>query len=104
MSALLVLITCKDKDEGKKIARELVNGKQAACVNLADVESVYRWKGKVEECAECLLIVKTSEEKFEELKKRVKALHSYEVPEIIGVKVGAGDKRYLDWLSGSTSG
>lgn len=104
MSALLVFITCKDLGEGKRIARELVNGGLAACVNLTEVESVYKWKGKTEESEECLLIVKTSEQKFEKLRKKVKSIHSYELPEIIGIKISAGDKDYLSWVKESTSG
>jgi periplasmic divalent cation tolerance protein len=104
MSALLVFITCKDSEEGKKIANELVQGRLAACVNLSKVESIYRWKGKVERSGEYLLIVKTVEERFEELRKKVKEIHSYEVPEIVGIKIETGDKGYLDWLKESTSG
>ena len=104
MTPLVVLITCRDKREGKKIARKLVGEGLAACVNLTGLDSVYRWKGKVEETSECLLIVKTSGGRFEKLRRKVREIHSYKLPEIIGIQIGKGDREYLRWLSESTSG
>jgi periplasmic divalent cation tolerance protein len=104
MSELIVLVTCKDNTEGKKIARQLVEEKLAACVNLIDIESVYRWMGKIKDCGECLLIIKTTEERFEPLRKKVREIHSYEVPEIVGIKIDLGDQDYLTWVRESTSG
>ena len=63
------------------------------------MESVYRWQGKIERQSEILLLAKTTEDKFEELEREVRALHSYETPEIIAVPVTAGSAAYLEWLT-----
>ncbi|HEU5399266.1 MAG TPA: divalent-cation tolerance protein CutA, partial [Gammaproteobacteria bacterium] len=66
------------------------------------VGSFYRWQGKVEEAAEALLIIKTAAARFEAVQKRIKELHSYELPEIIAVSITAGSKEYLDWIADNT--
>ena len=74
----------------------------AACVNILEgVSSVFRWKGKVEEGKECLLIVKSVDGLLDNLIKRVKELHSYATPEIISFKITGGSKEYLDWVASS---
>lgn len=97
---LVVLVTCKNRREGQRIARALVEQRLAACVNVlqAPVRSVYRWKSRVESAAEVLLIFKTSRRRFPELEAAVRRLHSYEVPECIALPVVAGSRAYLAWL------
>lgn len=99
MKYLVVLSTFKDKDEARRVSKELIKDKLAACINLIDkVESIYEWEGDVEESSETLAVIKTKTEKFEDLRKKIKELHSYEVPEIVALEVKKGDFDYLDWI------
>lgn len=100
MDYMLVLITAPNEDEAVKISKVLVEEKLAGCINiLKDIRSIYSWQDKIEDEPEVLMIVKTKSELFEELEKRVKSLHSYTVPEIIGIKIKRGSESYLNWLS-----
>jgi len=95
----MVYVTVSSAAEGERIARALVEERLAACVNrVAGVHSTYRWQGQVEESAEELLLIKTRQELFAVLARRVEELHSYEVPEVIAVPVAAGNDSYLRWL------
>ena len=100
MDARVVLVTCGSLAEGRKIAKAVVGEKLAACVNLisAPVESVYRWKGKVENAKEFLLIIKTVVGRLPDLEQEIARLHSYEVPEFLVLRVEGGSKSYLEWL------
>lgn len=96
---IVVYVTVSSSEEGKRIAKALVEERLAACVNqLPGVRSTYRWEGKVEESGEELLIIKTSPRLFTALEQRVCELHSYAVPEVIAVPIIAGSKPYLQWL------
>lgn len=98
----LVLTTTSSLEEGKKIARALVERRLAACVNIVPrIESVYRWEGKVEEAQEYLLIIKTTQKTFERLRDAILELHSYTVPECIALAVEGGAARYLNWIDES---
>jgi periplasmic divalent cation tolerance protein len=98
----VVLITTKDSTEAERIAKQLVEEKLAACVNvLPKISSTYRWKGKVVHSSEALLLVKTSDEKLDRLIARVKELHSYEIPEILALPIERGSREYLKWLEES---
>jgi periplasmic divalent cation tolerance protein len=98
---LLVLVTCGSRREAQRIAREIVTRRLAACVNLFEtpVQSVYRWKGKVEKAREFLLLIKTSAGRLAALEAEVKRLHSYDVPEFIALPIVAGSHAYLNWLA-----
>ena len=101
--SIMVLVTCGSEEEAVKIARSLVEERLAACVNLVSpVRSIYRWEGKICDEKEWLLIIKTQKNRYEELEKRVKALHSYSVPEIIGLPIIEGASSYLEWLTEMT--
>ena len=101
----LVLTTVSSLEEGKKIARELVERRLAACVNIVPkIESVYRWQGAVEEAQECLLLIKTTKVAYERLRDTLQQLHSYEVPECIAFEVEAGSAGYLNWIHDSVDG
>jgi len=81
------------------MARTLVEDRLAACVNIVGgVDSVYRWKGAVEEAAEILLLIKTSVEKLDALEAAVRRLHSYDVPEFLILQIDGGSVAYLNWL------
>jgi periplasmic divalent cation tolerance protein len=100
---ILVFITASSEKEGEKIASALLKEKLAACVNLiGGVKSSFRWKGRISTEDEVLLIAKTKDILFESLKKRVRELHSYEVPEIIALPILAGFEKYLEWIKKET--
>lgn len=100
---VVVLVTCGSAKEARRIATALVEGKLAACVNIIDarVQSIYRWKGKVESAKEFLLVVKTSRRRLAALQKKIEQLHSYDVPEIIALPIVAGSRGYLAWIGDS---
>jgi periplasmic divalent cation tolerance protein len=100
MPSLVVLITTSSEEDASRIADALVGERLAACVNIVPaVRSVYRWQDRIERAQECLLIVKSTDEALTALTARVKALHSYTVPEILAVPVSGGSGDYLDWLT-----
>jgi periplasmic divalent cation tolerance protein len=81
-----------------------VEERLAACVNLVSpVRSIYRWEGKIWDEKEWILFIKTQKERFEELERKVKSLHSYSVPEIIGLPIVEGSSSYLQWLLEETT-
>jgi periplasmic divalent cation tolerance protein len=99
MSYYLFLVTVPNIDEGHKIARNLVESKLVACVNIIqNISSIYRWKGEIQEDSEYLLLIKTTEEKGDLLIQKINHLHSYENPECIGLKIEKGSKKYLNWI------
>ncbi len=99
----IVLVTCCSRREARRIARILISEKLAACVNILStpVESIYRWKGKIETAREFLLLVKTSRRHLPALERRVRALHSYDVPEILALPIAHGSAGYIAWLADS---
>jgi periplasmic divalent cation tolerance protein len=100
---IIVLATCGSTEEAKQIAHALIEKRLAACVNIATtaVESVYRWKGKIETAKEFPLLIKTTKPKFAALQREIERLHSYEVPEIIALPIRDGSRAYLRWLTES---
>jgi periplasmic divalent cation tolerance protein len=95
----VVLTACDSQERAEKLARHLVDQRVAACVNiLPKAHSIYRWKEKVEESAEWLLIVKSRRDLFDALRTEIQARHSYEVPELIVLPVVDGSDSYLGWL------
>jgi periplasmic divalent cation tolerance protein len=103
--AIVVFMTAANADEAGRLADALVEERLAACVQiLPQMESVYRWQGKTERQKEVLLIAKTVTSRFAELDRKVRALHSYETPEIVAFPLTAGSETYLQWLSASVGG
>jgi periplasmic divalent cation tolerance protein len=101
--SIVVLVTCGSEEEALKIAHSLVEERVAACVNVVSpVRSIYRWEGKILDEKEWILIIKTQRQRFEQLEKKVKSLHSYSVPEIIGLPIVEGASSYLKWLEEMT--
>lgn len=97
--AILVLMSAANGEEAARLADMLVGAHLAACVQiLPEIESVYRWKGMIERQAEVLLIAKTVRSKFIEVEREVRALHTYETPEIIALPITGGSAPYLEWL------
>ncbi len=104
MGYVVVFVTCPDRETTQRIAEELIERKLAACVNITtEINSVYFWQGNIEKDTEYLMIIKTSEELFEELETFIKNNHPYTVPEIIGIPIVKGSKEYLDWIDQTVS-
>lgn len=98
----IVLSTAGSEDEARKIALYLVEHQLAACVNIVPrIESIYRWEGKVESNEEYLLLIKTTAERFPEVRDAIRELHSYELPECIAIPIEEGSPEYLRWLANS---
>ena len=96
---LLVLVTTASKEDAENILRNLLEAKLIACGNISSqVTSFFRWKGEIEKAEECLVLMKSRRDLFDKVAQAVKALHSYETPEIIALEVADGSKDYLDWL------
>jgi len=95
----IVLVTCASVAEARRIGRSAVEKKLAACANIVTgVETIYRWKGKVERAREVLVVMKTNAGRLGELEREVKRMHSYEVPEFVAVPIVAGSREYLKWI------
>jgi periplasmic divalent cation tolerance protein len=102
--AIVVLVTTPTAERAADIARALVEERLAACGNVVPaLRSIYRWEGKVQDDAEALLVLKTTRRRFEALRERVLALHPYQVPEVIALRVEAGSAPYLAWIAAETS-
>ena len=100
MRVLVCLCTCPDRDSADAIARTLVAERLAACVNLLPgVASIYRWQGKIEDAAECMMVIKTTRAAWPRLLERLPELHPYEVPELIACDVRDGHAPYLAWVA-----
>jgi periplasmic divalent cation tolerance protein len=95
----IVFCTCGDNAEANRLAQSLVEERLAACVSiLPGLTSIYRWQDKVESASEHLLLVKTTRDRLSSLERRIRELHSYELPEVIAVPVTAGSEKYRAWL------
>ena len=97
--AIVVLMTAGSREEAVRIADLIVVARLAACVQiLPEIESVYHWEGKVERSAEVLLLAKTTHANFQPLESAVRALHSYQNPEIVALDITASSAPYLEWM------
>ena len=102
MEYISVSTTLPDKDAAKKIAKTLVEERLAACVNIFRIDSLYWWRGKIEEEEEYELVFKTRRALYPELEKRVRELHPYELPSILSCPIEEGLKDYLGWIDKET--
>jgi periplasmic divalent cation tolerance protein len=101
---LVVLVTTENQREAAKIGEGMVNARLAACANIVpEIQSIYRWKGKVVKAQEVLLILKTTKSRYRALEKAIKAMHTYEIPEIIALSVKHGLDRYIGWVYDETT-
>lgn len=102
ITARIAITTVGSIEEGRRLARLLVERRLAACVNLIpNLVSIYRWQGAVEEAAEVLLVIKTAADSLPALEAAIRVLHSYEVPEFVVLNVQSASQPYLEWLVGS---
>ncbi len=103
MKPMVAFVTAATADEAMRMARALTEERLAACVNIiSPILSVYRWEGQVQQDAEVLLVIKTTDARLPDLIRRVKALHSYQVPEVIAIPIADGSPEYLRWLLDET--
>ncbi|MFQ5905820.1 MAG: divalent-cation tolerance protein CutA [bacterium] len=101
MKYVAVITTCRSKEEAVRIANHLVNEKLVACANWWPVGSTYWWEGQCEQAEEYMLFLKTMETKLKPVESAIKAVHSYENPEVIHVPITGGSAEYLDWVKES---
>ncbi len=100
MTINFIYMTAGSLEEARKIGKELVISKLAACVNiLNNMNSIYVWQGKVQEDSEIVMIAKTTEDRVPQLVEKVKSLHSYECPCIVSIPVSGGNQAFLDWIA-----
>jgi periplasmic divalent cation tolerance protein len=103
MSETVTFVTCKDARQARRLAEALVRDRLAACVNVVPgLTSIYAWKGRIERARECLLIIKSRAALSRRLAARVKALHTYELPEVVTIRIASGHPDYLAWVRAST--
>ena len=96
---IIVLVTTKDRTEAEKISQTLLDERLIACANIVNpVASCFLWQDRIDRAEECLVLMKTRKDLFAELAMRVKALHSYEVPEVLALPVVDGSGEYLAWM------
>jgi periplasmic divalent cation tolerance protein len=101
---IVVLVTAKDTAEAGKIAGRLLESKLIACANIVDgVKSMFWWQGKIDHAGETILVLKTRRSLFKKIVLEVKAIHSYDTPEIIALPVIEGSSDYLKWIDASVS-
>lgn len=96
---IIALTTCDSEEQAKRIAHRLIEQRLAACVNIvSNVRSVYRWKEKIEDAAEFLLVIKSRRDLFAALRAEIERIHTYEIPEIIAIPIVDGSEAYLGWF------
>ncbi len=101
---ILIYVTCKDIEEAKKISKALLEKRLVACTNFFPVNSMYWWNDSINEDNEIALILKTVKEKFKDVEKEVKKIHSYKCPCVISLGIKEGSKDYLEWLKKEIKG
>jgi periplasmic divalent cation tolerance protein len=101
--AILVLTNLPDAPTAQHMARQLVQQGLAACINMVSgVQSIYRWQGQIEEASETTLLIKTTRQRYSELEAVIRALHPYELPEIIALPIAEGLPQYMQWIAEQT--
>ena len=99
----IIITTTATPEEADKIAKALLEGKFAACVQASQIKSYFPWKGEISMENEYVLTIKSKESDFKEIEKCIKENHSYDIPEIIQIPVTNGSDEYLRWISEITN-
>ena len=100
MKINFIYMTAGSREEARKIGKELVAARLAACVNILDnMNSFYRWQGEIQDDTEVVIVAKTTEDRVPALTEKVKALHSYDCPCIVSLPVSGGNQPFLDWIA-----
>jgi len=100
---LVILVAVGDEKEAIRIGEGMVSARLAACANIVPgIQSIYHWKGKVVKAQETLLIMKSTKTRYRALEKAIKAMHTYETPEIIALPVKEGLDQYIGWVRSET--
>ncbi len=103
MEYILIYVTCKDFEEAKKISKALLSQRLVACANiLPEISSMFWWEGKIDQANEVPIILKTLKELSTEVINKIKSLHSYECPCIIGLPIEVGYEGFLKWIKEET--
>lgn len=103
MKPVIIISTYPNKKTVTKTANELVKKRLAACVNISKISSIYSWKGKIENTSEFLVLFKTTQKNKNALKKAIKKMHPYDIPEIAEIDISSINQPYLKWLIESTN-
>jgi len=104
-SARIVMTTVVSPEEAARLGRTLVEERLAACATLLPaVQSIYHWKDQIESAAECMLLLKTANDRLHALEAHLHELHSYQTPEFLALAVESGSHPYLAWLHASLNG
>lgn len=99
---IIIYTTTPTKKEAKKIAQILVKEKLAACCNIFKIESIFRWKGKIEKIGEFGIFIKTKKNLYKKVEKRIKEIHSYSICCVISFPINFGSEKFLKWIEEST--
>ena len=103
MKPVIIVSTYPDKKTVTKTANELVKKRLVACANISKISSIYSWKGKIENTSEFLVLFKTTQKNKNALKKAIKKMHPYDIPEIAEIDIISINQPYLKWLIESTN-
>ena len=98
MGYIIIKTTFENKKDAELIARKLVDAKLAACIQLSEVESYYRWDDKIEKSNEYKIEIKTLSNNYKKVEELILKNHKYEIPEIVAIKIKKGSKKYLNWI------
>ena len=99
---ILITTTTETRDHARLMARSLIDERLAACVEIQTVDSLYQWKGDVCDTVEYVLVIKTRADLYPQIENRIRALHTYELPQIVAIPIVAGSPDYLNWIDQET--
>lgn len=103
MGVSVVYITASDVEEARKVGRELISKRLAACVNIfGGMEAMFHWQGKVESASEAVVVAKTQTSLVGALTEAVKSVHSYDCPCVVSFEVSSGNHEFIDWIVAET--